>query len=217
MSDKETARIGMYYIVMGTDSAMIIRIDLENGDQLLCLTFSRVGGNSFLRQCITDGIFTKVDFESFENYWEFYNFPDFHSEEETVIDGHAAELLCVYLGVFVDLVNEGYDFKEIFNLFKAERSPQYNIPIAFDGCEKNYGKDISALVVGGEAGVKYFFDKSDALSLMDLSEDKTYKKRTRKAVLHSALPYRSIEPARTYTGLAGELIAYLFWIDSEFG
>ncbi len=219
MSGLNIDPVGMYHIMVGDDPAMIMRLDNAQGESTLCVTFCRVGGRSFLRQCVQDGIFKRVDFESFEKTWEFFNFPDFHKEEETVIDGHAAELLCLYLEEYTELVNSDYNLQEVYDLFLLERYSNYFVPFRFKECADEYApKDISALMVDPDtATVKYFFDKRDAMSLTELSKDRGNKKRTRKVVLHSSLPYQSVEPVRTYTGLTGQLIAYLFWIDCEFG
>ena len=218
MSNIATGPVALYHINMGENAAMIMRLNHVNGEVTLCIIFSRVSGRSFLSRCVEDGICSKIHYDSFEDFWEMYNFPDFHEEDETIIDGHAAEVLCYHLETYIELAKENYDFKEVYNLFKEDSYTEFCLPIRCHGSlDMNAAKDMSALMVNPVDGfAKYYFDKRDALALVRLFEDKFMQKQIRKAVLHSALPYDSIEPVRTYLGVTGELISYLFWIDQEF-
>lgn len=224
MSDLVKTTIPMYSIFVGEHQALIMRLDTQDGETTLCIVFSKVSGKFFLQECIRNSVLDQVDFDSFEKLWNTVNLPDFHSEEETILDGHTAELLCMYLEVYIDLLKAQYNLNEVYEVFKEECCVQYHIPFLYKPAKDepledfSNPKDLSALaIVSSPNTVKFYFDKTDALSLMDLSKDMRYKKRTRKHVLHSDLPSYSIEPIRTYTGLTGELIAYLFWMNEEFG
>lgn len=209
----------VYGIFFGNHPAVAIRIGLSAGASILCLTFSKVGGRAFLNQCLKDGLYEKIDFESFDNLWESMSLPDFHHEEESVLVGHASELLCSQLEVYLDLVENDYDMTEVCELYRQASHTSVLYPWEYFGCsEDKLPKDLSLMEVQfGKGSVKYYYDKSDALALVHQSDDARSKKRVRKEVLHCPLPYRSFEPVKTYTGLTGDLIAYLFWIDSEFG